>query len=212
MAQAAAKVPSALSPPTAKRAASAPKAWACAASHTSGNYHKAVNMISAVGTTGELQFMLVDGPRNSYTFKEFLERLLHDSQEPVILVVDNHSSHKSAMVTDYVKSTEGKLELRYIPLYAPQLNPDEQVWKNVKSQVSKKCPSDFHEMRGFVREGLELLKGIYEPLRWKICRPLLHGVMALCTLTTPTIGLEKRFGVRDLPWVMLAEQWFIGGT
>jgi len=121
--------------------------------------------ISAVGTTGKLQFMLVDGPENSCTFKEFLERLIHDSQEPVILVVDNYSSHKSALVMDYVKSTKGKLELHCIPPYAPQLNPDEQVWKNVKSQVSKKCPSDFHEMRGFVREGLELLKGMPDVIK-----------------------------------------------
>jgi len=42
----------------------------------------------------------------------------------------------------YVEFTNGKLELFYIPPCAPQLNPDEQVWKNVKGQAAKKCPYD----------------------------------------------------------------------
>jgi len=77
---------------------------------------------------------------------------------PHFLVVDNHNSHKSKLVMDYVKSTNGKLELFYIPPYAPQLNPDEQVWKNVKRQSAKKCPSDILEMRGFLRNAFEDLR------------------------------------------------------
>jgi len=124
---------------------------------STGN-RQVVNMISAVSTAGELQFMLIDGPGNSYTFKDFLEKLVHDSKKPIFLVVDNHSSHKSKLVMDYVKSTKGKLELFYIPPYAPQLNPDEQVWKNVKGQAAKKCPFDVREMRGFLRNAFEDLK------------------------------------------------------
>jgi len=123
---------------------------------STGN-RQVVNMISAVSTAGELQFMLIDGPGNSYTFKDFLEKLVHDSEKPIFLVVDNHSSHKSKLVMDYVKSTKGKLELFYIPPYAPQLNPDEQVWKNVKGKAAKKCPTDKREMRCFLRNAFENL-------------------------------------------------------
>jgi len=59
---------------------------------------------------------------------------------------------------DYVKSTKEKLELFYIPPYAPQLNPDEQVWKNVKGQAAKRCPFDVREMRRFLRNVFEDLK------------------------------------------------------
>jgi len=124
---------------------------------STGN-RQVVNMISAVSTAGELQFMLINGSGNSYTFKDFLEKLVHDSEKPIFLVVDNHSSHKSKLVMDYVKSTKGKLELFYIPPYAPQLNPDEQVWKNVKGQAAKRCPFDVREMRGFLRNAFEDLR------------------------------------------------------
>jgi len=115
-------------------------------------------MISAIGTAGELQFMLIDGPGNSYVFKDFLEKFVHDSEKPVFLVIDNHKSHKSQLVIDCVKFTNGKLELHYIPPYAPQLNPDEQAWENVKGKAAKKCPSGEHKMRGFIRRALEELK------------------------------------------------------
>jgi len=73
---------------------------------------------------------------------DFLEKLVHDSPQPVILVAENHSSHKSQLVMDYVKSTDGKLELHYIPPYAAQLNPDEQVWKTSKDRR----PNNVHLM------------------------------------------------------------------
>ena len=51
----------------------------------------------------------------------------------VFLIVDNHSVHRSEEVRDFVKSTEGKLRLFYLPPYAPELNPDEHVWNYLKN-------------------------------------------------------------------------------
>jgi transposase len=36
------------------------------------------------------------------------------------------------VVQDYVVSTNGKLELHFLPGYAPEQNPDELVWSYVK--------------------------------------------------------------------------------
>ncbi|MGH9365518.1 MAG: transposase, partial [Thermoanaerobaculia bacterium] len=39
----------------------------------------------------------------------------------------------------YVKRLRGRLELHFLPGYAPELNPDEFVWNHLKRQgVSKK--------------------------------------------------------------------------
>ena len=35
-------------------------------------------------------------------------------------------------VRDYVEATRGKLELHFLPGYAPELNPDELVWNYMK--------------------------------------------------------------------------------
>ena len=87
---------------------------------------------------------------------DFLKQLMLGATPPIILVVDGHSIHKSAIVKEYVESTQGMLELYYILPYAPQLNPDEQVWKNVKERAANRPTDKFH-LRILLRRALERL-------------------------------------------------------
>ena len=80
-------------------------------------------------------------------------------------MVDGHPIHKAKLVKEFVASTEGRLELCYLPPYSPQLNPDEQVWKNVKERVAKQFPRDKYDMRKMLREALERLKQLPEIVR-----------------------------------------------
>ena len=121
-------------------------------------YRSSVNMISAISSGGHLQFMLVDGRATAEVFKEFLQHLMLGADQPIILVVDGHPIHKAKLVQEYVESMDGLLELHYLPPYSPQLNPDEQVWKNVKERVAKQNPSDKYELRIMLRKALERLQ------------------------------------------------------
>ncbi len=106
-----------------------------------------VNMISAVTATGSFTFDIVEGKLNAEKFIEFCDKLLHDTDRPVFLVVDGHPVHRSRAVKDYVASTEGRLRLFQLPSYSPELNPDEWAWKNVKHDVVERStttgPDDF---------------------------------------------------------------------
>lgn len=42
---------------------------------------------------------------------------------------------------------EGKFKLFYLPPYSPPLNPGEQVWANVKRQVSKRLVQNHDKMK-----------------------------------------------------------------
>ena len=99
---------------------------------TTGSRHK-VNLISAISPRGAIRFMATEGNVNSSVFIEFLKRLIARASKPVFLIVDNHSVHRSAEVREFVKKTEGKLRLFYLPPYAPELNPDEHVWNYLKN-------------------------------------------------------------------------------
>ena len=121
-----------------------------------------VNMMSAVGLNGEFEFMLVDGRGTGETFKWFLEQLMLGATKPIILVVDGCSIHKAKEVKEYVESTKGMLELYFLPPYSPQLNPDEQVWKNIKEYVAKQFPKDRLELREMLKKALERLKSMPE--------------------------------------------------
>jgi transposase len=46
-------------------------------------------------------------------------------RQPFHLVLDSLPAHQKVIVRDYVASTEGRLTLRFLPGYAPDLNPDE---------------------------------------------------------------------------------------
>ena len=56
------------------------------------------------------------------------------------MVLDSLPAHKAKMVQAYVESTKGKLELHFLPGYAPELNPDELVWNYVKRTGTAKRP------------------------------------------------------------------------
>jgi len=107
-----------------------------------------MNMISAVNAKGHFRFMLNDGPVNGEVFAEFLGRLIEKMDRKVFLVVDGHPSHKSAAVKRFVKDHADRIELFFLPSYAPELNPDELVWGHLKARVAKTTAATFEQMRG----------------------------------------------------------------
>lgn len=105
------------------------------------------NMISAVSPRGDFRFMIHEGTVDSSVFITFLKRLLVGAKQPIFLVVDGHSIHKSAAVKKFVSEQNGNLKLFFLPPYSPHLNPDEQVWAHVKRKVSRKLVVDKADMK-----------------------------------------------------------------
>ena len=99
---------------------------------TTGSRHK-VNLISAISPRGAMKFMATEDSVNSAVFVEFLKRLIAKTEKPVFLILDNCSVHRSTEVQKFVKSTNGKLRIFFLPPYAPELNPDEHVWNYLKN-------------------------------------------------------------------------------
>jgi transposase len=91
-----------------------------------------VNLISAVTAKGKLRFAAYEGSLNGPVFIDFCRRLLADASGPVFLVLDGHPVHRSKAVKQFAASTNGRLQLCFLPGYAPELNPGEWVWKHVK--------------------------------------------------------------------------------
>ena|ERR1035437_1125188 len=77
----------------------------------------------------------------------------------VFLVVDGHPAHKANTVKRYVASLGGRLELHFLPPYAPDLNPDEFVWSYMKTNgVSKKPLKKNESLRERVEEDLRQIE------------------------------------------------------
>ena len=77
-------------------------------------------------------FVTYKGGMTAELFVSVLKHIIRGRRKPLFIVLDSLPAHKARVVQDYVVSTNGKLELHFLPGYAPELNPDELVWSYVK--------------------------------------------------------------------------------
>jgi transposase len=121
---------------------------------TSGQ-RQSINVISAVTARGEFWAATYTGKLNAEAFVAFLQNFMKGRRAKAFLVVDGHPAHKANIVMQYVQSVKGRLELHFLPPYAPDLNPDEFVWSHMKTNgVSKKPLKKNESMRKRVEEDI----------------------------------------------------------
>jgi transposase len=116
------------------------------------------SMISAITNRGQLKFMVFKTRFNANIFIEFLKRLIRQTKRKIFLIVDRHPTHRSKKVQAWLKRSENidKIELFLLPSYSPELNPDEFLNQDVKSNaVGRRRPYTQAELitnvRGYVR-------------------------------------------------------------
>ena len=95
-----------------------------------------LKLISAVSPRGDMRFAVIEGRMNSDKFIEFLKKLHADAGRPIIVIADNASYHSSGKVEKFARESQA-VHLGYLPKYAPELNPDEQVWNHAKARLAK---------------------------------------------------------------------------
>jgi transposase len=96
-----------------------------------------VNMISVVSPRGDMRFRTFEGRMKEDKYFELLTDRLHDTDKPIIVIADNASYHSEKFSKKCAKKINGKVTLLYLPTYAPQLNPDEQVGDHSKVRLGK---------------------------------------------------------------------------
>ena len=105
------------------------------------------NMISTVTNTGTLAFMVFKQRFTADVMIEFLRRLVRHAKRKVYLIVDRHPVHRSRKVTRWLDRHAGTIERFYLPGYSPELNPDELLNQDVKSNaIGRRRPNTQTEM------------------------------------------------------------------
>ena len=104
-----------------------------------------INALSAVTAQGAFWYRTYPGRLNAPTFLAFLRAFLRGRRRPVFLVVDRHPAHIAKTVAQFVQACQGRLELHFLPGYAPDLNPDEFVWHYLRKTGLSKTPLRDHE-------------------------------------------------------------------
>jgi transposase len=112
------------------------------------------NMISAITNRGKLYFMVYRQGFSSRVFLAFLKRLVKQVGRTLFLVVDGHPAHRSGVTKQWLEKNK-KIRLFYLPGYSPELNPDEMLNQDVKSNaVGRERPHNQSEMIRNVRSFL----------------------------------------------------------
>lgn len=114
------------------------------------------NMISAITNRGHLNFMVFKQRFKAPVFIEFLRRLTRQQDgRKIFLIVDGHPVHRAKKVKDWLKKNTHKIRLFRLPGYSPELNPDEVLNQDVKSNsLGRKRSHNQQELMANVRSYL----------------------------------------------------------
>lgn len=113
------------------------------------------NMISTITNHGRLTFMVFKKRFTADVMIEFLRRLVRQAKRKLFLIVDGHPVHRSGKVKRWVEKHASQLRLILLPGYSPELNPDELLNQDVKSNaLGRRRPHNQDEMIGDVRSYL----------------------------------------------------------
>ena len=115
---------------------------------------RTLSMISAVTNRGTLRFMLYEGALNASLFLAFLQRLVRGAPGKLFLIVDNLKVHPvgsvdttpwdpakgrmAGKVQAWVAAHRERIELVFLPSYAPEHNPDEFLHSDLKRSLGRR--------------------------------------------------------------------------
>lgn len=112
-----------------------------------------------------LYFDVLDHNVTADDFERFVEQLLGKLQRRLILVLDRYQVHRSA--AKRLRARFGRrVSIEWLPPYAPELNPDEQVWKRSKrDKLANFIPDDVWHLGHTLVATLREIRGEQAMLR-----------------------------------------------
>ena len=132
--------------------------------HTGANW-KRLSIAAALafrwdGRRSRLYFQTHPGTYTDTTLIAFLRALRrHFRGQRVVLIWDGLSAHKSGRMSAYLAAHQSWLQIERLPAYAPDLNPVELLWGNLKGrELANLCPADVGALRAPVRAGCDRIR------------------------------------------------------
>ncbi len=94
----------------------------------------------------------------------YLRELLRLLRGPIILLLDNSSTHKGTVIEQFIDK-HSRLRIEYFPSYAPQLNPDEGVWSLAKRELANSCPKNVEDLMEDILGSIDGIRKSQKKLR-----------------------------------------------
>jgi transposase len=124
-----------------------------------GNSWKRLSVAAALafrwdGRRTRFFFQTQPGTYTNRTLITFLRALKRHFRRPVILIWDGLPAHRNRVMRAYLARQHAWLTVERLPGYAPELNPVEPIWGNVKrTELANVCAPAVDALRGPLRRG-----------------------------------------------------------
>ena len=96
--------------------------------------NKRVTIMGVIGKDGAHYFDFYDSGNWENT-KDFLLKV-YEPFGPTLIFMDNASYHKKREIKALTRKLKGKIQIRFLPTYTPELSPIEPQWIGCKNWVN----------------------------------------------------------------------------
>jgi transposase len=119
-----------------------------------------VSAMSAITLDGKLLMIEQERAFKGEDVVRFLKHLLRQIPGKVLVIWDGSPIHRSKAVKKFLEDgAASRLRLEQLPGYAPDLNPDEGIWKHLKCvELKNVCCQSVEELRSELRKAKERLR------------------------------------------------------
>jgi transposase len=119
-----------------------------------------LSVISAISLEGKLYMMEQERSFKGEDVVRFLRHLLRQVPGKLLVIWDGSPIHRGQAVKDFLGGgAYHRLKLEQLPGYAPDLNPDEGIWKHLKCEELKNfCCQSLKELKVELRKAKERLR------------------------------------------------------
>jgi transposase len=141
--------------------------------------HIRMNQIATITNEGTVRFMTYARTMNATLFLIFLGRLLRSTTGKVFVIADRLRAHATPAVAEWVAAHRDRIELFYLPRYAPELNATEYLNNDLKGQVNAAgLPGNKGELRSRMQEFMNKLRWLPGHVRNYFKHPCMRYAMA----------------------------------
>jgi transposase len=119
-----------------------------------------LSAMSAITLEGKLYMKEQEKAFKGEDVVRFLKHLMGQIPGKLLIIWDGSPIHRGGAVKEFLASgAASRLQLEQLPGYAPDLNPDEGVWKHLKCvELKNVCCQSLSELRVELRRAKERLR------------------------------------------------------
>jgi transposase len=117
--------------------------------------------LSAIGGVSfrQIYFQLHEGSIKTEEIIAFLNHLCRHIHGQLLVVWDGLRGHWSRAVQEHIASLKGRVVLEQLPAYAPELNPVEYLWAQIKQhEMANFTAKDLAELSAMARKAIRKIR------------------------------------------------------